>query len=34
MYKSLSAEFPYESKYLEVKGSRIHYIETGNVHPR
>lgn len=27
--KSISAEFPFESKYIEVEGSRIHYVEEG-----
>jgi haloalkane dehalogenase len=27
--KPISAEFPYESKYIDVEGSRIHYIEEG-----
>ena len=29
MKKEISAEFPFESKYLEVKGSKIHYIDEG-----
>jgi haloalkane dehalogenase len=29
MKKMISAEFPFKSKYLEVKGSKIHYIEEG-----
>jgi haloalkane dehalogenase len=33
MSKNISAEFPYESKYLEVKGSKIHYIEEGEGDP-
>ena len=31
--KEISAEFPFESKYLEVKGSKIHYIEEGEGDP-
>ncbi len=33
MSKEISAEFPFESKYLEVKGSKIHYIEEGTGDP-
>ncbi len=33
MKKEISAEFPFESKYLEVKGSKIHYIEEGEGDP-
>ena len=33
MEKEISAEFPFESKYLEVKGSKIHYIEEGEGDP-
>lgn len=29
----ISAEFPFESKYLEVKGSKIHYVEEGEGDP-
>lgn len=29
----ISAEFPFESKYLEVKGSKIHYIDEGQGEP-
>jgi haloalkane dehalogenase len=29
MSKEISAEFPFESKFLEVKGSKIHYIDEG-----
>lgn len=29
----ISAEFPFESKYLEVKGSRMHYVEDGEGDP-
>ena len=31
--KEISAEFPFESKYLEVKGSKIHYIDEGEGDP-
>jgi haloalkane dehalogenase len=31
--KSISAEFPFESKYLEVNGSQIHYIDEGEGDP-
>ena len=31
--KEISAEFPFESKYLDVKGSKIHYIEEGKGDP-
>lgn len=33
MKKEISSEFPFESKYLEVKGSSIHYIEEGEGDP-
>ncbi|MFB0946438.1 MAG: haloalkane dehalogenase [Spirosomataceae bacterium] len=33
MSKYISAEFPFESKYLEVKGSKIHYIDEGEGDP-
>ncbi len=33
MKKEISAEFPFESKYLEVKGSKIHYIDEGEGNP-
>jgi len=33
MKKEISAKFPFESKYLEVKGSKIHYIEEGEGDP-
>lgn len=33
MKKEISAEFPFESKYLEVKGSKIHYIDEGKGDP-
>lgn len=31
--ENISSEFPFESKYLEVKGSKIHYIEEGEGDP-
>jgi haloalkane dehalogenase len=31
--KEISAEFPFESKYLDVMGSKIHYIEEGEGDP-
>lgn len=31
--KSISHEFPFDSKYLEVHGSKIHYIEEGEGDP-
>lgn len=30
---SISADFPFESKYVEVNGSRIHYVEEGSGDP-
>jgi haloalkane dehalogenase len=33
MKKEISAAFPFESKYLEVNGSKIHYIEEGEGDP-
>ena len=33
MKKEISAEFPFESKYLVVKGSKIHYVEEGKGDP-
>jgi len=33
MKKPISAEFPFESKYLEVKESKIHYIDEGEENP-
>ena len=33
MEKNISAEFPFESKYLKVNGSKIHYIEEGEGDP-
>ena len=29
----ISAEFPYESKYVEVHGSKMHYIDEGEGDP-
>ncbi len=31
--KTISADFPFESKYLEVHGSKIHYIDEGSGDP-
>ena len=33
MKKEISAAFPFKSKYLEVKGSKIHYVEEGEGDP-
>jgi haloalkane dehalogenase len=33
MIKTISAEFPFESKYLQINGSAIHYIEEGEGDP-
>ena len=33
MSKAISAEFPFESKYIDIKGSRIHYIDEGKGDP-
>lgn len=33
MSSSISADYPYESRYVEVKGSRMHYIESGSGDP-
>ncbi|MDW3646354.1 MAG: haloalkane dehalogenase [Bacteroidia bacterium] len=33
MSKVISSDFPFESKYLEVKGSKIHYVEEGSGDP-
>jgi hypothetical protein len=27
--KTISADFPFESKYVEVHGSKMHYIDEG-----
>lgn len=31
--KTISTEFPYTSKFIEVSGSKIHYIEKGTGDP-
>ena len=31
--QSISAEFPFESRYIDVHGSKIHYIEEGSGDP-
>lgn len=33
MKKEISADFPFQSKYLEVKGSKMHYIDKGEGDP-
>lgn len=33
MSETISAEFPYESRYVEVNGSRMHYVEQGTGDP-
>lgn len=33
MAESISADFPFESKYVEVNGSRLHYVEEGSGDP-
>lgn len=33
MIKAISSDFPFQSKYLEVNGSRIHYIDEGQGDP-
>jgi len=33
MNNMISAQFPFESKYLEIKGSKMHYIEEGEGEP-
>jgi len=33
MTKDISAEFPFESKFIEVNGSRIHYVDEGSGDP-
>ena len=30
--KRISADFPFESKYIEVQGSQLHYIQEDNPH--
>ena len=31
--ETISSEYPFESKYIEVKGSKMHYIEEGEGEP-
>jgi len=31
--KNISSDFPFESKYLEVKGSKMHYVDVGEGDP-
>ena len=31
--KEISAAFPFESKYLDIKGNKIHYIDEGEGDP-
>lgn len=33
MTKTISSDFPFDSKYLEVNGSQIHYVEAGDGDP-
>jgi pimeloyl-ACP methyl ester carboxylesterase len=33
MKKTISAEFPFESKFIEIKGSKMHYIDKGKGDP-
>jgi haloalkane dehalogenase len=33
MAEAISAEFPFESRFIEVNGSRIHYVEQGSGDP-
>ena len=33
MAEDISADFPFESKFVEVKGSRMHYVEQGSGEP-
>lgn len=33
MAEAISAAFPYESRFVEVKGSRMHYVEAGEGRP-
>lgn len=33
MAENISAEFPFESQFVEVKGSRMHYVEQGDGDP-
>ncbi len=29
-HQEISADFPFESRYVEVHGSKIHYVEEGS----
>ena len=31
--RAISTEFPFESKYIEIDGSRMHYVEEGEGDP-
>ena len=31
--KEISSDFPFESKYLEINGSKMHYIDVGQGDP-
>lgn len=31
--KEISSDFPFESKYLDIKGSKMHYIDVGQGDP-
>lgn len=31
--KPISAKFPFESRYVEIDGSRVHYVEEGRGDP-
>ena len=31
--KEISAEFPFESKYVEIHGSKMHYVDEGSGDP-
>ena len=33
MNKTISAEFPYKANYVEVNGSKIHYVDEGSGDP-
>ncbi len=33
MKQNISEDFPFESKYLDIKGSKIHYIDEGEGDP-
>jgi len=30
--KTISSDFPFESKYIEINGSQIHYLQEDNPH--